>query len=181
MTLILLIGSSHESHAFGINRITGKAAGKNNSNKGRRIAKVITRDELPTLDLGKNGKIVAPTGISKTDFYLPTYTVLRSGPVSFTRRLLDGGSYEQRVYKYMKDFNEDSVMTAQGNVDAYLASADDWADQKLKEEQGVREIYDYGKPLPLERVILGSVWGTTVTALLLRVVYQLANGKTTIL
>ena len=49
---------------------------------------------------------------------------------------------------------------------------DDWAEQKYLEGQGRREVYDYGKPLPTERVVLSSVWGLSITALLGRVVWQ---------
>lgn len=85
---------------------------------------VVTREELPTLEVPKGeNPLSPPTGVSKGDFYLPTYTLLRAGPVSFARRLIDGKSYEQYVYKYMKDFKDDSMMAAQGNADAFLASA----------------------------------------------------------
>jgi hypothetical protein len=47
---------------------------------------------------------------------------LRAGPVSFTRRLIDPKNYQEKVFKYMKDFKEDSLSSAQGNADAYLAS-----------------------------------------------------------
>jgi len=64
-----------------------------------------------------------PKGVSSSQFYLPTYTLLRSGPVSFIRRVADGKTYEEYVWKYMQDYKEKSLMTAQGNADAYLASA----------------------------------------------------------
>jgi hypothetical protein len=67
--------------------------------------------------------VTPPKGVSAREFYLPTYTLLRAGPVSFVRRVTDGKNYEQKVFKYMKDFKENSLMTAQGNADAYLASA----------------------------------------------------------
>mmetsp|Transcript_102116 Transcript_102116/g.286273 ORF Transcript_102116/g.286273 Transcript_102116/m.286273 type:complete len:182 (-) Transcript_102116:21-566(-) len=144
----------------------------------RRAAKPVEREDLPTLDTMKGSLPVdAPKGVSSRDFYLPTYTLLRAGPVSFVRRVADGKTYEQYVWKYMKDFKEDSLMTAQGNADAYLASADDWAEQKYLEGLGRREAFDYGKPLPTERVVLSSIWGGFVALLASRVVWQLLHGN----
>ena len=52
------------------------------------------------------------------------------------------------------------------------ASSDDWAEQKYLESLGRREVYDYGKELPTERVLLTSTWAMAVTLLLGRVVWQ---------
>jgi hypothetical protein len=78
------------------------------------------RDKLPTLESAD--PIKPPKGFSLSQFYLPTYTLLRAGPVSFARRLGDSKGYEQKVMKYMIDFNEVSLGTAQGNADAYLTN-----------------------------------------------------------
>jgi hypothetical protein len=50
--------------------------------------------------------------------------------------------------------------------------SDDWAEQKYLEALGRREVYDYGKELPTERVILTSAWAITVSLLLGRVAWQ---------
>jgi hypothetical protein len=81
----------------------------------------VNREDLPSLEAVD--PVTPPKGVSASEFYLPTYTLLRAGPVSFVRRVADGKNYEQKVFKYMKDFKENSLMTAQGNADAYLASA----------------------------------------------------------
>jgi hypothetical protein len=81
----------------------------------------VNREDLPSLEAAD--PVTPPKGVSAREFYLPTYTLLRAGPVSFVRRVTDGKNYEQKVFKYMKDFKENSLMTAQGNADAYLASA----------------------------------------------------------
>ena len=94
----------------------------------------MTKEDLPTLD--STEPISAPPGVTSEQFYLPTYTLLRAGPVSFTRRLLGPKEYEKKVFKYMQDFKEDSLMTAQGNADAYLASPDNWVEQKYFEQKG---------------------------------------------
>jgi hypothetical protein len=84
-------------------------------------AKVWKGKELPSLDVS-GASVPAPKGTSSREFYLPPYTLLRAGPVSFLQRVTDSKTYEKTVYKYMQDFKEDSLMTAQGNADAYLAS-----------------------------------------------------------
>lgn len=55
--------------------------------------------------------------------------------------------------------------------------ADVWIEQKYLEQKGTREVYDYGKPLPLERVILGSIWGSFTVILFSRVCWQLIHGN----
>ena len=85
----------------------------------RAARKVITRDELPTLN--SDIPLSPPKGVSTSQFYPPTYTLLRAGPVSFVRRITDPKKYNQVVFKYMQDFKENSLMTAQGNADAFLA------------------------------------------------------------
>jgi len=84
----------------------------------------VIREDLPTLE-SPNGvaPIDPPKGCTSKAFYPPTYTLIRSGPASFLRRLVVGKKYEQYVWKYMKDYKEDSIGTAQGNADAFLASA----------------------------------------------------------
>jgi hypothetical protein len=54
---------------------------------------------------------------------------------------------------------------------------DDWAEQKLLEEKGRREVYDFGQTLSLERVILTSIWSSFLVVLIGRVVWQLAHGN----
>ena len=83
-------------------------------------SRVVRQEDLPTLDAPV--PVEPPTGVTSKEFYLPTYTLLRSGPVSFARRLVDSKGYQSKVFKYMNDYKEDSLMTAQGNADAYLAS-----------------------------------------------------------
>jgi hypothetical protein len=99
----------------------------NNSNKQKMpSATSPKREDLPTLDVPRGSlPVLEPPypGISAQQFYPPTYTLLRAGPVSFLRRITSGKSYEQYVWKYMKDYRDDSLMSAQGNADAFLASA----------------------------------------------------------
>jgi hypothetical protein len=89
-----------------------------------RAAPPVVREDLPTLELPKGAATVdPPRGMTSKAFYPPTYTLIRAGPASFLRRLFVGGKYDQYVWKYMKDYKENSLMSAQGNADAFLASA----------------------------------------------------------
>ncbi len=95
-------------------------AGRNS----RAAQPVVVREDLPTLEMPKGAPPVdPPKGLTSKAFYPPTYTLIRSGPASFLRRLAVGNTYDQYVWKYMKDYKEDSIMTAQGNADAFLVSA----------------------------------------------------------
>ena len=47
-------------------------------------------------------------------------------------------------------------------MDAFFSAPDVWAEQKLKEQRGEREVYMYNKPLIPERVLLSVVWGSIV-------------------
>jgi len=58
-----------------------------------------------------------------------------------------------------------------------IACSDDWAEQKYLEGLGRREVFDYGKPLPLERVVLSSIWGGFTVILFSRVFWQLIHGN----
>jgi hypothetical protein len=100
---VLLLATPFSAHAF-----------------SSRTPRSRARDKLPTLE--SVDPVKPPKGISLSQFYLPTYTLLRAGPVSFARRLGDSKGYERKVMKYMIDFNEGSLGTAQGNADAYLAN-----------------------------------------------------------
>jgi hypothetical protein len=104
--LFLCLSLLAPSHAF-----SGRSPGQT----------AVNREDLPSLEAAD--PVTPPKGVSASEFYLPTYTLLRAGPVSFVRRVTDGKNYEQKVFKYMKDFKEDSLMTAQGNADAYLGNA----------------------------------------------------------
>ena len=96
------------------------SASPTESFSSRPARRVINREELPTLE--SPTPLSPPKGVSSKDFYPPTYTLLRAGPVPTIRRVIDPKKYENLVYKYIADFKDDSLMTAQGNADAFLAS-----------------------------------------------------------
>jgi hypothetical protein len=104
--------------------VTWSVAVQGFSGRNPRAVQPVSREDLPTLELPKGAPPVdPPKGMTSKNFYPPTYTLIRSGPASFLRRVVAGGQYDQYVWKYMKDYKEDSTMTAQGNADAFLASA----------------------------------------------------------
>eukprot|EP00542_Grammatophora_oceanica_P018215 CAMPEP_0194047570 /NCGR_PEP_ID=MMETSP0009_2-20130614/25048_1 /TAXON_ID=210454 /ORGANISM="Grammatophora oceanica, Strain CCMP 410" /LENGTH=168 /DNA_ID=CAMNT_0038693231 /DNA_START=49 /DNA_END=555 /DNA_ORIENTATION=- len=131
---------------------------------------------LPTIDKG-TGKFTPPKGVSPSQFYSPVSTLIKAGPVPFLTRITSPGKYEQAVWRYMSEAKEASLPQAQGNMDAFFASPDVWAEQKMLEQSGKREVYDYGAEPPPSRVALALVWGTFVSGLAGRVVWQLIHGN----
>lgn len=108
-------------HALANRKVAPRVTTRDNTSQSRP-----QREDLPTLDISPGSIPVLESpypGINAKQFYPATYTLLRAGPVSFLRRLTNGNSYEQYVWKYMKDYKDDSLMSAQGNADAFLASA----------------------------------------------------------
>jgi len=47
-------------------------------------------------------------------------------------------------------------------MDAFFSAPDVWAEQKLKEQRGEREVNVYNKDLDSERVVLSVIWGSMV-------------------
>jgi len=62
-------------------------------------------------------------------------------------------------------------------VACIVSTLDDWAEQKYLEGRGRREVYDYGKPLPTERLVLSSIWAGAVALLFSRVFWQVSSGR----
>ena len=135
---------------------------------------------LPKYDTTTD-KYIPPAGVSPSQFYSPVFTLIRAGPVPFFTRLTSPLKYEQSIYKYQYEAKESSLITAQGNMDAFFAAPDVWAEQKLLEQQGRREVFDYGKETPAGRVALSIVWGSFVSGLLGRVLWQLVHGERNLL
>ena len=138
--------------------------------------KVKTSSYLPTFDPATD-TYRPPPGVSSSQFYSPVSTLIRAGPVPFLTRLISPQTYEQAVFKYQFEAKEPSLTRAQGNMDAFFAAPDVWAEQKLLEQQGRRDVYDYGKEAPVDRVALSLLWGSFVTGLLGRVLWQLFHGE----
>mmetsp|Transcript_25736 Transcript_25736/g.29412 ORF Transcript_25736/g.29412 Transcript_25736/m.29412 type:complete len:183 (-) Transcript_25736:29-577(-) len=145
----------------------------NNNNKSKTKKKT---GSLPVLDKAAN-KYIPPSNLSSAQFYSPVSTIIKAGPVPVLTRFFQSETYEQAVWKYMVESKDTDVKSAQGNMDAFFASKESWVEQKMFEKQGKREVYDYGQEPSLDRVILASIWGVLSTSLILRVLWQLANGN----
>lgn len=165
VSFVLLVANVN---SFGTNKIIKK----------RTLVRVSARARtaLPKLDPATS-QYAPPPELEPSKFYSPTSTLLRAGPVPFVTRLVSPEKYEQAVYKYMNEAREASLQTAQGNMDAFFAAPDVWAEQKLMEQKGQREVYDYGKGPESGRVVLSTVWGGSVILLILRVLWQVAHGE----
>ena len=117
------------------------------------------------------------TSTSALKLYSPANTLLRNGPIPFITRLVKPKEYEEKIKKFMMEVKEKDEVVAQGNMDAYFAAPDVWAEQKLLESQGRREVFDYGKGPEPERILLSTAWAGVVFGTLGRVVWQLAHGS----
>lgn len=116
---------------------------------------------LPKPDPDNPERFVA-TNVSSKDFYPPYISLFRNGPVPFLTRLVFPDKYQQAVFKYQFEAGEQDLEEAQANMDAFFSSPDIWAEQKLREQRGEREVFRYAKPLNKERVFLSVIWGSIV-------------------
>ena len=154
-----------QTHAFGI--------GKASSFKGS-----AQKLNLPKPDSTDPSRFLPPDG-SSNEYYSPIETVLRAGPVPAIARTFQSDKYEQAVLRYMYESRTSDWTDAQANMDAFFAAPDVWTEQKLLEQQGKREVYNYGvagKPT-VERIILSTGWAAIVTVLFSRVFWQLIHGN----
>lgn len=131
---------------------------------------------LPTFD-DKTQKFVPPPNVSSGQFYSPISSMIKAGPVPAITRLFSPQEYEQAVWKYMVESKEPDIKQAQGNMDAFFASRELWVEQKMLEQMGKREVFDYGKEPGIDRVVLASVWGVMSTSILARATWQLIHGN----
>ncbi len=128
---------------------------------------------LPKPDPSDPDKFLPPaSGASSKDFYPAYVSLLRNGPLPLITRLTNPDKYEQAVYKYQYDTKEVDLEEAQANMDAFFSSPDVWAEQKLREQRGEREVYKYAKPLDPERVALSTVWGGFVFFLIGKIIWK---------
>jgi hypothetical protein len=108
--------------------------------------------------------------------YPPTGSLIRQGPVPFLQRLIKSDEYEQGVLKMMA---KDSTMDrneAQGNMDAYLRSPNDWALQKVEEKNGAPK-FDYANAnMDMQDLVLTGVWTSILLTFVGRIVYVYSFG-----
>jgi hypothetical protein len=122
--------------------------------------------KLPKPDPTNPERYLSPptttTSSSSSELYPPYLSLLRNGPLPLLTRLTSPDKYQQAIYKYQFESKETDLQEAQANMDAFFSAPDVWAEQKMKEQRGEREVYMYNKPLIPERVALSVVWGSIV-------------------
>ena len=166
---IVLFAVIAHTYAFGINKASS-------SNSMRRM-------QLPKQDPSDPTRYLPPADVDfsaiKRDYYPPIETVLRAGPVPLFIRTFQSDKYNQAILRYMFESKSSDWYDAQANMDAFFAAPDLWTEQKLLEQTGKRELYNYalsGKPT-FERIVLSSIWATIVSGLFGRVAWQLIHGN----
>jgi hypothetical protein len=87
-------------------------------------------------------------------------TVVRNGPLPFIQRIINPGDYEQAVLKYMATAKV-GRKEAQGNMDASLENAADWAYQKAQ-EQNCAPKKDFAKSPSEKQYVLAGTWSAIV-------------------
>jgi hypothetical protein len=87
-------------------------------------------------------------------------TVVRNGPLPFIQRVINADEYEQGVLKYMA-LEKCGRREAQGNMDASLENAADWAYQKMQEKNGGAK-KDYAKSPTQKQFGLSGAWALIV-------------------
>eukprot|EP00545_Synedropsis_sp_CCMP1620_P012432 CAMPEP_0119013890 /NCGR_PEP_ID=MMETSP1176-20130426/9190_1 /TAXON_ID=265551 /ORGANISM="Synedropsis recta cf, Strain CCMP1620" /LENGTH=170 /DNA_ID=CAMNT_0006967017 /DNA_START=24 /DNA_END=536 /DNA_ORIENTATION=+ len=102
-------------------------------------------------------------------------TVVRNGPLPFISRVTSGGSYEQGVLKLMAT-EKMGRAEAQGNMDASLENAADWAYQKMQERNGGAK-KDYAKSPSPKQFALAGTWSAIVFAFFGSIIVDTVNGK----
>lgn len=97
-------------------------------------------------------------------------TVIRHGPVPLFNRIAKADEYEQGVLKFMAGDKVDR-MTAQAEMDAYLANPNDWAYNRLNGYN-----VDY-LSINQKQLTLNLVWSALILTLLARGAYCSIAGE----
>ncbi len=107
--------------------------------------------------------------------YGPIGSLYRAGPKPFLQRIFNSETYDQAVLKYMAQDGCDRK-EAQGNMDAFLDNPQDWAYQKLQEQNGsFKKDYANANMAP-KQVILSTVWGFGVVYFFGSLIYNGIQG-----
>jgi hypothetical protein len=123
---------------------------KMSGTKGGGVAKV----SLPTFN--KKTQKWEPPANPEVGYGL-TGTLLRNGPVPFFTRLTNPEDYDQAVMKFQAT-EQCPRDEAQGNMDAYFENPNDWAYQRVVEQNGGYK-KKYGAPLDTKQIVLTVTWG----------------------
>jgi hypothetical protein len=124
----------------------------------------------------KQSQLWSPTSPAEepSSGYGMVNTLLLHGPVPFIQRAFKGADWEQGVLKLMAS-DKSSRDEAQGNMDAYLANPNDWAYNRLAEQNGGYKP-DY-VTLKTESLIKTLVWSVIVVFFASRTVVSLTTGE----
>lgn len=107
--------------------------------------------------------------------YGPIGSLYRAGPKPFFTRVFNPDTYDQAVLKYMAQDGCDRK-EAQGNMDAFLDNMQDWAYQKVQEQNGkYKKDYANANMAP-KQVILSTVWGVGVIYFIVNFAYTGIQG-----
>mmetsp|Transcript_19614 Transcript_19614/g.36690 ORF Transcript_19614/g.36690 Transcript_19614/m.36690 type:complete len:204 (+) Transcript_19614:181-792(+) len=108
--------------------------------------------------------------------YGPIGTLYRAGPKPFFSRVIDPDTYDQAVLKYMAQDGTCDRKEAQGNMDAFLENPQDWAYQKVQEQNGKYK-KDYANAnMGKKQVFLSTVWGLGVIYFIGNLAYNGIQG-----
>jgi len=101
-------------------------------------------------------------------------TLLLQGPKPFLHRVFQPDDYEQAVLKFMAT-DKVGRREAQGNMDAYLENAQDWAFSRYEEQKtGYKRDYT---SINQKQVALTLTWASVVLTALGRAGYSLSTGE----
>lgn len=107
--------------------------------------------------------------------YGPVGSLYRAGPKPFFQHLLNPETYDQAVLKYMAQAGCDRT-EAQGNMDAFLENPQDWAYQKVSEQNGGYKKDFANANMAPKQVILSTVWGLGVVYFIASLAYNSVQG-----
>jgi hypothetical protein len=134
--------------------------------------KAASASKLPKPDPTNPDRYKSPPTTTSSELYPPYLSLIRNGPLPLLTRLTNPDKYQQAIYKYQFESKETDLQEAQSNIDAFFSAPDVWAEQKLKEQRGEREVYMYNKELIPERVALSVVWASIVLFIVGKIVWK---------
>lgn len=152
--IVLLLSALSLVNAFGTKKAPTKTPG------------------LPTFD--KKTQLWSPAPGAEEPYGIGR-TLLGNGPVPAFTRLTQPDDYMQAVYKFQAK-EKCTIRYAQGNMDAYFENPNDWAYQRVVEENGGYK-KKYGEPIPLKQVVLTAIWGLGVTGLIVNWISVFVSSK----
>jgi len=170
--ILIVIAFTHSHHAAVVMR-TKKLTALN-------MFKRKSVGNLPRPDPQDPERYIPPQSfdpLPSEEFYPPTLSLIRAGPIPFITRLTNSDKYEQAVYKYMYQSSEQDLEEAQANMDAYFRSPTDWAEQKMMEQRGDRPVFRYSEAdVDGERTVLTFVWAGFLFYVVGKIVYTAITG-----